>query len=479
MAGFDTSDIAAKVSPAQQNPFQMLGGLADLQNALNQNKMFQAKARAGQYIAQASDSNGKINFGQLNESLKNDAVTNPFIPDIMADAQNITGQGITNQTNQQSYRQHQITSLQSLLSQTTSDREVPSVVSRAVASGLIQPDVAQDALGGRIQGLDAQSISDLRNQAVIGQGNATSVKANLGDTEFINLGGKIQPVLTKVGPGGSSVNAVGGNADLTTTQTPATAGDLVSVIDPVTNTTHLVPRSSLETPTGQAGSAPAPVAALAPGQPEYQRSVAQNFAEQQNALQTANAGSAPRKAILQELQAAHTAFRAGPGSSGWSDAVAETNRLFGTNFSTATPPQQVFNKLTTAYAAQMRPALGLVPTDEQQQISQAANPNTNLSDEAIDQIVAQGLGNEDRFQNMTKAWSHIQDRIKSEKKTAPTAQDFGNFQTEFNSNFDPRYFQEKYMTPSQVQQMHRAMTPGELKRYNDGKARAAKTGFLQ
>ncbi len=86
MAGFDTTDIAAKVDPHPIDAIKTLSGIADLNNAQNQNKFFQAKNLAGQYLEQSLGPDGQTDFNKLGEYLKNDTRTGPFALELLQGA---------------------------------------------------------------------------------------------------------------------------------------------------------------------------------------------------------------------------------------------------------------------------------------------------------------------------------------------------------------------------------------------------------
>jgi len=468
MAGFETTDVAAKVV----NPLQTIGTLATVQNAFNENKMFQAKSLAGNYLSQSLGPNGQPDPDKFSSMLQQDPRTAPYAPDILKDMQAVRTAGIGAVQAQQNLAKSQFQNIQNIdadaytSASTAAQKANPTAdpstwdaigqkasaqaIQRAVAAGLAPPEMAATYIGGGNLGRAGAS-----GAAVIsGQGGEGAQTAMTGKIEERQLGDRTVA---------SVVNPYSGTAEVA----QGSAGVLKRGPTPDT----LLQRTPTLLPNNQPGSvsigaAPTgPIATQAvPGAAEAQESSAKTSTDQYNAVNTAYNGSVARETLLHEMLAAQGDFKSGPGASKWSGWVTEANRILGTNYSpTATPSQQVFSKISEQLAAQQRAAIGMAPTDEQTQMSRLMNPNNEYSPEANKQVGAMLLGNEKMLQlehAVQQDWT----------KRGGTPENYQSVVNQFKPVADPRIFQEMYMTPQQREQMYKNMTNDQIKSFNKKKA---------
>lgn len=255
---FDTTPVAAQVTvpQPQQTPTQALGGFAELQNAFNQNKMFQAKALAGQYISQSVGPDGQPDVGKLNKFLQSDPRTAPYAADILQSAASLQGQGITNQTGQTNLRQQQYQNLQRDIAtyghtSTAKDpaqqlienqRAAARAIAQGVQAGRYPADLAAPYMGGVGQ---SNFSDDVRAATIAGAGGAGAQTAMTGTPTLVAHGG------------GTSIEAVnpyqGTSApmgEVPNTLSPGEESSLVDTVD-ASGQHKLIPKSAIVTPTGQ------------------------------------------------------------------------------------------------------------------------------------------------------------------------------------------------------------------------------------
>lgn len=474
MAGFDTTDIAAKTNPQPVNAFDTIGKLADIQNAQNQNRAFQAKQLAGQYLAQSTGPDGQIDFNKLSQFAAADPRIGTAFPDLLSGAKSLTQTGITTQQSQLGIANTQLTAARGLMAQAVTAAKInktdpktaaATALAQGTAVGLFPQDIATSLMGNG-------DFGDTAIGAILSSAGGTAPQDVIKQNQSIlDLGG------TNVGINSNQYtgeqNFSGGTAANTTnTLTPAAEAGLQPVVDPVTHETKYVPLSSVVTSTGQA-KGPAPVAALAPGEGEAEATPKKGAGQQIADLQAANARAVPDETLTRQALAAADNYRSGPGSTASANLVTEIKRLTGLDVSpgavAASDAQQVHTKIAQQLAVSAnRAGMGLNATDVQTLIAQAASADNNISSEAIHQLGAMAIGGNERTRALNAAWEKTQ-KYYAAKGVTLTPKDFLDMQTQFNSTHDPRYFQEPFMTKVQKEQMYNAMSKDERVRYNSGK----------
>jgi len=217
--------------------------------------------------------------------------------------------------------------------------------------------------------------------------------------------------------------------------------------------------ASTQNPAGIGGRA-APtgiVVSQAPGVPEAQRATAQASAEQGIALQKQADGVPVRKGMLANLEDDLDKFTSGPKADWSMVAKSFANRNIlpqGMQFDPQSiASQEAFNKQATQLAQQQFAALGGTGTDSQLSSSYKANPNEALSKLGNKQIIQLLKGNEDALAAKNAAWQEWQ------RKNGPS--DYAGFQQKFNKTYNPRVYQAQYMTPDQIKDMRKNMSPAD------------------
>jgi hypothetical protein len=340
MAGFEVSDAPAHVN----NPFQIIGTLADVQNKFNQNKLFQAKALAGEYLTQSLGPNGQPDPDKFSTMLKGDRRTAPYAPEILNDMQVIRKGGIGASQEQQNLAQsglnnlRQITAAYGTSSKTGDEKEnilnATTAITKLMKSGIFSPEQAAEYIGS------GNLTADIRAAVISGAGGEGAQTALTGKPTQVNTGGAIKTV--GVNPYTNEANPMGGEAaSIPTTLTPGEKASRAPYVDPETGQPNSAPQSVLSTDTGEPAEGIAGISGphgelptgLVPGKGEALTSVAKNASDQMNELHTTYNGSTQREALLKEMLATQGEFRSGPGASKWSGFVTEANRILGTHFS--------------------------------------------------------------------------------------------------------------------------------------------------
>lgn len=471
MSGFDTTGVAAQVTPPG-NPLGIVEGFANLQNSLNQNKMFQAKALAGQMLEQSTGPDGQPDLGKFSAALQSDPRTAPFAQEALQGVAALRGAGLANQAAALGVANTQRDTLKNISATygVTNPKDVSGAIARAVQSGSIDPEVASSYMG------NGAMSADIRAAIIGGSGGPGAQTALTGTPTQTSAGGHV--VTNLVNPyAGTSTPMTGSGADIPITMTPAEKLARNSGIDPDTGQPFSAPNASTATPTGDVrpnNGITGPHGEITTGLPTGGEVQKLGYAQQLQTLQSQKDLIPQQESNVKELMALAKQVRTGPGATQSADVITAINRLTGANFDpVATPAQQVLNKLSETVAATNRPILGLLPTNEQINLSRAASPNTNISPEAIQELGANALGNLEytKAKNAAWDWTDAQQFQKTGKHLNPGT-DYATVQSRFNARHDPRYFQQEYWTPQQRQQQLDAMSVPERARYLAGKTQS-------
>ncbi len=197
-------------------------------------------------------------------------------------------------------------------------------------------------------------------------------------------------------------------------------------------------------------------AAPAPGFQTATEGEAQNSARMAAELQTANNEAPATKAIIGNLEKEAKNFSSGP--------LADYKRI-GKSFALANLPipsslkkegaifdpasvadQESFNKNIFNLVQSQFKALGGTGTDAKLDSASHTSPSELMSQVGVKNILSLLKGNQDAIQAKTKAWNAW--------RQANGPQSYPQFAEDFNSKFDPRAFQFKYMTPTQRQEYY-------------------------
>jgi hypothetical protein len=130
-----------------------------------------------------------------------------------------------------------------------------------------------------------------------------------------------------------------------------------------------------------------------------------------------------------------------------------------------------FAKIANMIAAQQLGSLG--PTDARQSLAMGANPHLDLSKLGNTQIIHMLQGNEDAINAKAQAWQKWLGMGNSSGS-------YGQFSNDFNHNFDPRVFQQRYMGPKEIADLRGSMTgPGEAAKFKNDTLYARDQGWIK
>lgn len=443
MPGFETTNVAAETnSQPPQNAFQLIGQLAETRNALNQNKMFPL-----QYEAQ-----------QLGN----------------------TGLGIANATNTQALQAKRYQTLQGILASTSNPGEAASAVARAVSAGLVDPDTAANALGGNIQGLDAASLAQVREQAISAEGNAAELGADRGVASQINTGPVVKTVNTKVQPGGATTvsDATGDAANIPLGLGPSSLATPVETVDDQ-GAKHM---GVLGDYVGADGSwktgTPHPLTALGPLDANTQATLGSAYGPQIAAFEGSMGTATNLRQNIENARNEADDFTTGPQSDQfkkWGEFLSEFG-LAPVDFAGiqtdkgSTAAREAFAKSLTQILAGQQAALHMDQTDSARQTAAAAVPSEVMTPAGLKTVFGIIEGNTDAQLAMGKAWAA------QKAKGGPAS--WGQFQMEFPSRVPPSIFQAQYMTPDQITEMQKGWSPAQKSHWEAVRDAAKKNGWL-
>ncbi|SFF76675.1 hypothetical protein [Methylobacterium sp. yr596] len=441
--GIDTSFYGRATEPP--NMLQQAATLVGIQNALQagqiqqqQIQRFGAEQTAGQQFLQAiNPTTGMVDTNKLGGLLRANPSLGIVAPQMLQNQQSLQGGQISNQGGQ----------IANERSQTDLNITRRNQVAQGLMGLVAKPDLsAQDAVNYVKQlsrsGVLNEAQANQHLQEIAGIGNNRSALANYIYGHYATTAGAnaIQPATVGVTAQGQPIQGLQG-ANVRATQSPQAA-----------TTTGAKP--SMAAPGGV-------VTTLAPGDVEARSKTAQAGAEQGIKLQGLADGVPTRKGMLANLQDDLDHFTSGPGADWTKVAKSALNRNVlptGMQFDPQSiASQEAFEKQATQLAQQQFSALGGTGTDSQLSSAFKSNPNSALSQLGNQQIINLLKGNEDAIAAKAQAWQEWQ-------KTKGPA-DYAGFQAEFNKTYNPRVYQAMYMTPAQINDMRKNMSPAEQQQF--------------
>lgn len=216
------------------------------------------------------------------------------------------------------------------------------------------------------------------------------------------------------------------------------------------------------------------IVAPRPGFAEAATTSARAGAEASVHLREASDTSPGRKAILGNLEALVGDFKPGPGAHWEQVAKSFVNRNVPLPKDWQFDPksiasQEEFNKQSVQLAQQQFAAIGGTGTDAKFSSAFETSPNDALSQMGNKGIIRLLKGNEDALAAKYKAWQSY--------KKAHGPDSYDDFSEEFNSSFDPRVFQFKYMDKDERQKYINRMDDDEYSKFVQDLHAAKKRGW--
>jgi len=454
------ASIPLGVKPVQlQNPLALAGQAAQIQNAVNANRLYQSRVAAGQAFQQSIGPNGTPNQNLLLQNL----AANPQAAAMAQESAN-SGQALVNSNF--GFNTAQQTALSSIIgSQLTQGDDQQNAdaykqrIMYARQAGLID----DQHLAAALQNMpppDAgpQAYRQFGTKLLIGSlagpqvaQQAFGAPVSVDNGQFLQGGVQQSPVMGgAIVPNGPATPV--GLPSRTTLITPTPGFDPVTqapISEPLGARAAQQGMGAQLGPAGQtipnARQGRYPMTAAQTG-PALGQQEAAGVSAAENAKQGIDLGKTAdqvptRKAALDNMLSDLQTLNTGPGADWEKTANALSSRLTGLGI-TMSPDQiakqESFAKLSKQIALAQTSALG-AGTDEKLTTALGANPNTDLSKLGNTQIVGMLKGNEDAIALKNLAWQQYQ------AQHGP--QSYGQFSTQFNHSFDPRALQAVYMSP--------------------------------
>jgi hypothetical protein len=481
------------------NPLTMLGTVAQTQNAMNQNKLFQQEFadRAALNQAYASTpldpATGQPDMNKLIQNIQGSGAAR-LLPQALESAQKyqsgaLANQGaqIDQQTKQRTAVYGSLTSLLQLGDNVTMKDVWTEVAQHAAESPQlfdlkkIVPALSQLPQGG------PELKSALQRMAISVAPPDQQARMLYGDPTVINTGGQTRIVSTPTMGGPTQVRGVAQNTPSPDALLPynnvtkadqahiAQAGaDLIPVPQPDGSTRYFT-RGAL---AGTGGIGQGPQGALPistgpkPGAIAAADKTGTGNADMGLSLQQAAENTPTRRAILQNMETELTKASIGPGTGTMNTVKAALGMD-----KEGVAAREGFNKNALLLAQQQATAMG-AGTDAKLEAAMHANPNGDLSKLGATQIIQVLKGNEDAIATKNAEWQKAQQpAAQGGKGYGP--QDYGRFSSEFNKSFDPRVFQSSYMTDKEFLEMDdKLKTPKERQAFSQAYATAVQNGWI-
>lgn len=480
MAGFDTTDIAAQTNAKPFNALATAQSLAELNNAQNQNRFFQAKNLAGQYLEQSTGPDGQTDFSRLSQSIAADPRTGPFALELLQGAKGLTQTGVQTQQEQQGLAQAQRNAANQIVGSTYGTSADPNVRNTNAMSALAAANSKNPNLLGN---MSSDQISQyvgsgdwVHAAALSGAGGPGNLAAAVpGSTVIQNaLGPDGKPVAqtTLTNPVFGTVSQAGGSAaSVPLTQSPESAAtpvpvgvsDAASGYQPQIATKGYLAQHPM---TGPVASGP-PIGAEAGAQAAQQASAQQ--------LQTARADVAASQGRILGLQNAQKALSnttTGPGT----EQLNTIKSFLNTNapgFAAAVgiDPNQIksydeANKYLTQYTLNRANSLGPL-TGDKLSAAIAGSPNTHINQLAAGDLLKVNIALERMQQAGTLAFN----------KTGQPPGNYSQFISNWSHSVDPRAFMLDQLTGAERAALNKTLSSTEKVQLNNGYTAAASNGI--
>lgn len=471
----DASIITQAQAPAF-NPLQTVSQLQALQNAQNQNKLFQARQAAGQDYQGAIGPDGQVNQNAFLQALAGDRAAAPMAQEAGGNSLVQRGQQISNTAANLGVTQSYAANLRKVAGTVPAlgngQPDLPSTLAAIKAgadAGLYPADFAAS-----IAGDGAKLATFAKAAAISGDAGANAEGAMFGNPTQISTGGaikseRVNSVIGDVTP------MTGAGANIPVTMTPGEKASRVPFVG-ADGSLHSAPVADLATPTG----APTPAGhnlqtGLAPGVAEGAAQAAAGAAAQLTAARQDAASSSQRlnalRTALHGLQSSNT----GPGTNETNNIASflQSQVPFGlAKILPGVDPTKIknydeANKYLTQYAAGTAAQYG-PGTDAKLATAANGNASTHISNLAAQDVVKVNIGLERMKQAQLQAFD----------QSGQPPQNFGAFSSNWNRTTDPRAFMLDQMPAKDRAAMLSSMKPAELQAFRNSVRTAIGTGVL-
>lgn len=486
----DTSSYPTQ--PQQSNVLNTLGAAAQIQNVMNQNKLFQQQYNTNLALSniykEAINPDGTLDQTKLTGLLQRDPNATYGLPQAYQQSQEAQTRNLNiNQQQLQLARQH-LTAISGYLAPLISkdanptSADVVSALAHAGTTGMASPEELSQVYSTLPRLPNGQiDESKVKEWALQQQLNVMSASERINalspSPTLVSNGQTITPMRLPA-VGAPSVAGPGIQMEL-----PPTS----QVYDPQTKQMRYVgpqgggvqPQSGGAPWQGGSAKAISPLGTAPPlGAGAAADVTAQGAAHSGLALNSAADQVPQQKAILGNLEAALNQFTAGPGADWKKVAKAMINQntqgVFGKSLfdPKQIASQEEFNKQATMLAQNQFQQLGGTGTNMQLGSSMETSPNSALSKMGNKAIIALLKGNADAIAAKRQAWQQWLD-------AGNGPESYNKFSTAFNKDWDPRAFQLQYLDPKEAQTMLSGMNANEKKDFNRVMNIGVKNGWVQ
>lgn len=472
------------------NPLAQYGQFQGVQNAMNQNKLFQGQVASGQAYQGAIDpQTGKYDPAKYLQLLAANPAAAPAAGAGVESAQSLTGQQLDQAFKKLGFVNNATSAL--LDKGNPSAMDVYGALHQGQMAGILTPqDVAQTlstlpqdpaeiqswARQHQLRAQDAQTqlqqmygtptvqnngkslISGVTAPASKGGGFSPSTATpQMPGPQFVSTGDQIVPTA------GGQPTGPGFNMALSPSE--ATAPTPIGVTPtgaPLMGTRQQFINQTAGAPT-QTGLGPGQTAALS-AQGASSNAAGQPVIDAGVAAQT-------RRPILLNMIGDAGQFVTGPGADGIKNFKATMQRISPTIASTfgIDPNTVAANESFDKLAAQIQNAQGAT-SDSRYAGVQAANPSSHLSPAGVTQILHTLVGNEDANAVKAQVYNNWV------KQNGPG--DYQGFEAQFGKNFDPRVFQINRMTPAEKVTTFNGMSATDKQAFKKAYGFAEQNGWL-
>ncbi len=497
MADIDTSSYPKF---QQTSPLDTVGKVMNLQNTMNQNRLFQQQFQTNKAVSditkRAMRPDGTLDMEQLRDEISKNPNAAYGLQEVFKGAQGLQRGQIDIDTSQLENTQKHLQALAGytgrLMKPGVTASDAIGTLSEALTNGVIKPDQFAKAYADlpRIPGTDKIDESKL---PVWAEAETTKFMAEHDRLTYYNP----QPQQVNT-PQGTRFQRVPQAMGATPTDAggfiPNVPGPTQQVWDEKTQQYRYVgmqPNGGMGGPQpqgpaggGMGGQPPAqaapnafpPGTAAAPplGAPEAAAGDAGVSIKMGEEL-TRRADQAPNnKALLGNLSTALDQFTSGPGAD-WKrvgKAMVNANSPLGNIFDPKTiQSQEEFVKQAVQLAQSQFQQLGGTGANAQLDSAMHTSPNESLSKMGNKGIIALLKGNEDAIQAKGRAWSDY--------AAAGGLKNYRQFSTEFNKNYDPRVFQAQYLSDADKKKMLSSMSQKDINTLVHSANYARQHGWIQ
>ncbi len=495
------ADIDTSTYPKSQpyDPLKTLGGVANLQNTLNQNKLFQQQFNTNLAVSEGAKASINPETGEYDPAAFRAWIAkNPN-----------AGYGIGQIVQQSQEAQKRNIEIDSAKLKNANEHLSASA---AYYADLMKPGSTSKDVSTALGHALTNHVIDMPRMLEIWS-SLPKDENNKIDESKIPLWAQqqqlqtmaVQDRINALHPAPTAVNTPQGTRFVRTPQfgEPTDAGGFIpnvpgptqKTFNPATQREEFVgvlPNGGIGAPQaqgaapggGMGGQPPAQAApnAFAPGTPagpalgeaEAAKTTQHGGAEQGLALQRRASLVPETKAILGNLLAELNTpgFTVGPGTKGVADAAKFMNAQLGTNIRVeGTAAREQFEKLAGMYAQSQFQQLGGTGANAQLDATTLTSPNSKLSALGNRGIIAMLNGNEDAIKAKNEAWQQW-----SAQHGSGT---FGQFVTDFQKHFDPRVFQSQYLGDADKKKMISGMSQKEKNDLHSAFVFAKQNGWIQ